>query len=344
MIELPVPKPTTGEVLVAVDSVSLCGTDVHIWEDDYATDLPIIQGHEISGTIVSLGEPADGTGELVDGAGDPLTVGDNVSVSPLRTCGTCWACRHGRANACSCLTVLGCYMDGALAEQIAVAAANVVRVPDGVPLDVAALAEPVSIAMQAVNRGRPEVEEKALVIGCGPVGILATRILVDCGVDVLAVDTVPSRADIAECFGASSTLILDEERGMDLRTRQDELRQWAGDEGPSLVIEATGVPASLQAAVEVVCCAGRVVAVGISDRTVEVSMRTMPTKELDLLGSRNYCGTLSEPLHFLSRHSDLVSTLITHSLSLEDVGRGLELMASPSSGVGKVLVKVAEVA
>lgn len=73
-------------------------------------------------------------------------------------------------------------------------------------------------------------------------------------------------------------------------------------------------------------------------------MRTMPTKELDLLGSRNYCGTLSEPLHFLSRHSDLVSTLITHSLSLEDVGRGLELMASPSSGVGKVLVKVAEVA
>lgn len=309
--DAPEPRPGPGDALVRVHTVTLCGTDLHIWEDDYATELPIVQGHEIAGIV----ETAP--------AGSGFTAGDRVAVSPMRFCGECYACQIGRVNACRSSSCLGCYEDGALAELIAVPVTDLHRVPDGMPTGLAALAEPASIAMQAVLRGRPEKGERALVLGCGPIGLLATLHLTSLGVDVVAADTAPERAAFARRFGAVA--------GADPAELDFE---------PSLVIEATGVPAALTTAVDVVTTAGRVVLVGISDRPVTFSMRTLPVKDLDLLGSRNSRRRMGEALELLDAHPAAAEALVTHRVAFERVAEAFPLLRSRDELVGKVAVEV----
>lgn len=309
--EIPDARSGPGEALVRVHTVTLCGTDLHIWEDDYATELPIVQGHEIAGIV----ETAP--------AGSGFAAGDPVAVSPMRYCGECYACGIGRVNACRSSSCLGCYEDGALAELIAVPVTDLHRIPDGMATGLAPLAEPASIAMQAVLRGRPEKGERALVLGCGPIGLLATLHLTSLGVEVVAADTVPERAAFARRFGAVA--------GIDSSEVSAE---------PSLVIEATGAPAALTTAVDVVATAGRVVLVGISDRPVTLSMRTLPVKDLDLLGSRNSRRRLGEALELLDAHREAAEALVTHRVPFARIAEAFPLLRSRDELVGKVAVEV----
>ncbi|PXY36633.1 alcohol dehydrogenase catalytic domain-containing protein [Prauserella flavalba] len=311
--EVPEPRPGPGEALVRVHTVTLCGTDLHIWEDDYATELPIVQGHEIAGLVESAP------------AGSGFGPGDRVAVSPMRWCGTCYACALGRVNACRSSSCLGCYEDGGLAELIAVPVTDLHRVPDGMPTGLAALAEPASIAMQAVLRGRPEKGECALVLGCGPIGLLATLHLTSLGVDVVAADTAADRSAFARRFGAVETVV-----------------PGAGPvpAEPSLVIEATGSPTAFTTAVETVTTAGRVVLVGISDRPVTLPMRTLPVKDLDLLGSRNSVRRMGEALELLDAHPEAAAALVTHRVPFADIGDAFPLLRSRDRLVGKVAVEV----
>lgn len=299
--DVPAPEPGPGEALVRIQAVTLCGTDLHIWEDDYATELPIVQGHELAGTVESAP------------AGSGFAPGDRVAVSPIRWCGECHACGIGRINACTRSSVLGCYEDGGLAELVAVSTTDLFRVPDAMPTEVAALAEPTSIAMQAVLRGRPEKGERALVLGCGPIGLLATLHLTSLGVEVVATDVNPARAAFAREFGAV----------------EPDGRE------PSLVIEATGAPAAFTTAVETVATAGRVVLVGISDRPVTLSMRTLPVKDLDLLGSRNSLRRIGEALELLAANPGPAAALVTRRVPFAEVGGAF---AHLRTELGKVAV------
>ncbi|MFC4457907.1 alcohol dehydrogenase catalytic domain-containing protein [Pseudonocardia nematodicida] len=304
--EAAAPVPGPGEALVRVHTVTLCGTDLHIWEDDYASELPLVQGHEIAGVV----ETAP--------AGSGFAAGDRVVVSPMRWCGDCHACRIGRINACSSSSCLGVYEDGALADLIAVPATDLHRVPDALPLGLAALAEPASIAMQAVLRGRPEPGERALVLGCGPIGLLATLHLTSLGVAVSCVDVDAGRAEFARGFGA--------------------VHIGADGPEPSLVIEASGSPAAFEAGLDAVATAGRVVLVGISDRPVTLSMRTLPVKDVDLLGSRNSRRRMGEALDLLAAHPEAASALVTHRVPLERLGEAFTLLRDAGGLVGKVAI------
>lgn len=314
--DAPAPGPGPGEALVRVHTVTLCGTDLHIWEDDYATELPIVQGHEISG-VVENAPTASG-----------FAPGDPVVVSPMRACGTCYACGIGRVNACRHSSCLGCYEDGGLAELIAMPVTDLHRVPAGMPLGLASLAEPGSIAMQAVLRGRPEKGERALVLGCGPIGLLATLHLASLGVDVVAADLSPERSAFASRFGATGTVVIDPAEGLRL----------AGE--PSLIIEATGSPAALTSAIDSVTTAGRVVLVGISDQRVDLSMRTLPVKDIDLLGSRNSQRRMGEALDLLDAHLETAAALVTHRLPFDRVAEAFPLLRARDRLVGKVAVEL----
>ncbi len=331
--QAPDPVPGPGEALLRVEHVTLCGTDLHIWEDDYASELPIVQGHEASATVVALGDAAPGGPRCADGR--PLTIGDRVVVSPMVTCGRCHACRVGRSNACRRMSVLGCYEDGLLADLAAVPTYRLHVVPVGLPLELAALAEPVSIALQAVRRGRATAGERVLVLGCGPIGVLATLALADLGAHVHAADTVADRLTTARRMGAEQTHLVCP--GFPDDAQRAALLVPGGD-GPELVIDATGAPSSLVTALDLVATAGRVVQVGISDRTVELSLRTLPVKELDLLGSRNSAGLLGEALDLVDRHRDLVGSLITHRVPLDRLDEAFTMMRDRPAEVGKIAV------
>ncbi|MFJ4843184.1 zinc-binding dehydrogenase [Streptomyces sp. NPDC088746] len=326
--ERPVPVPGPGQALLRIETVTLCGTDLHIWEDDYATELPMVQGHEFCGVIEELPDPHPG-----------LAVGDRVAVSPILACGSCHACSIGRDNACDRMSVYGCYdVEGALTELMAVPVTKLFPVPEALPAHLASLCEPASIAMQAVNRGRPVAGEKALVLGSGPIGLLCTLYLTSLGVEVVAADTVPARCALARGFGAVDTVLIDPAVPFPAPHQTELLTTWTGGHGPSLVFEATGAPASLNNALRTVATAGRVVAVGISDREVTFSMRTLPVKDIDLLGSRNSQELIGEAAELLARHPRQAEALITHRFPFDQVAEAFETMRSATGTVGKVAV------
>ena len=253
--EVAEPVLESGQALVRVHNVTLCGTDLHIWEDDYPTDLPIVQGHEFSGVIEAIGGNTAG-----------LSAGDRVAVSPMTYCGTCRPCMLGRHNVCRNIGCIGCYSDGALVELLSVPADKLCKVPEELTLDLAAMGEPTSIAMQAVNRGRPSAGETALVLGSGPIGLLATLYLTDLGVTVICADTEAERLELARTFGAAETLLVDPAASFPDAVQAARLDELTDGYGPILVIEATGVPSSLENAIRLVASAGRIVQVGISAR------------------------------------------------------------------------------
>ncbi|WAP60251.1 zinc-dependent alcohol dehydrogenase [Streptomyces sp. S465] len=326
--ERPVPVPAPDQALVRVETVTLCGTDLHIWEDDYATELPMVQGHEFCGVIEELPAPHPG-----------LAVGDRVAVSPILACGSCHACSIGRTNACDRMSVYGCYdVPGALTELMAIPVAKLFPAPKALPARLASLCEPTSIAMQAVNRARPVAGEQALVLGSGPIGLLCTLYLTSLGVEVVAADTVPERCAFAREFGAVDTVLIDTAAPFPEPHQAELLTTWTGGHGPSLVFEATGVPSSLNNALRAVATAGRVVAVGISDREVTFSMRTVPVKDIDLIGSRNSQELIGEAAELLSRHTRQAASLITHRFPFDQAGAAFETMRSRTELVGKVAI------
>ncbi|MEW1979407.1 alcohol dehydrogenase catalytic domain-containing protein [Citricoccus sp. NPDC079358] len=328
---VPAPVPAPGTAVIRMASVTLCGTDAHIWDDDYATELPIIQGHEAAGTILAL-DAADTTG-----AAGGWAVGDRVAISPMFYCGTCHACSIGRVNACRHMSVYGCYEDGSLVTEQAVPLEKLYRVPESVSLDLAPMSEPISIAMQAVNRGRATAGEKVLVSGAGPIGLLATVYLKDLGCDVTVSDMNPDRLELARAMGADRTLTVGREE-FPTPAQKAELDELTDGDGPSLVIDATGAPSSVATGVDLVATAGRVVCVGISDQELRLTLRTLPVKEIDLLGSRNSQNLSGEALDLLDRHQDTIGRLLTHRFAFEDLDAAFETLVDPSAGVGKIAI------
>lgn len=325
--DIPAPTAGPGQALVRVHHATLCGTDLHIFEDDYTTQLPLIQGHELSAVVESLGE---GVGTLA--------VGDRVAIDPLSSCGECAACLQGRGNVCPHLAVLGCYGDGGFVEFLAVDAERLHLVPDELPLELAAVAEPTAISLEAVTRGRATAGETALVLGAGPIGLLATLAMRDLGLTVIAADTVPDRLDLARDFGAQHTLLIDPTRPFPADELQALLDRAGSPDGPPLVIEATGVPSSLTNALHAVAPAGRVVQVGISTRPTDFPLHLLAFKEVDLLGSRNSQGLIPQALELIGRHQGTVRSLLTHRFGLENLAEAFAALRSPQEKVGKILI------
>lgn len=327
--EVAEPVLEQGRALVRIHHVTLCGTDLHIWEDDYPAELPVVQGHEFSGVVEAIGHNAAG-----------IRTGDRVAVSPMTYCGTCRPCLQGRFNVCRNISCIGCYSDGALVEVLSVPVDKLCPVPEGLALELAAMAEPASIAMQAVNRGRPAAGETALVLGSGPIGLLATLYLTDLGVDVVCADTEADRLELARAFGAADTLLVDPAACFPDAEQAARLGRLTEGYGPGLVLEATGAPSSLENAIRLVASAGRIVQVGISARSATVSMKDIPFKELDLLGSRNSLNLIPDGLALLARHPDQARALMTHRFGFADLQQAYELMRSRTEKVGKILIEM----
>ncbi len=305
MRDVPEPTPGPDEALLRVEAVGICGSDLHFYLGDnpYST-YPQTQGHEICGVIEGFGGPYTG----------PLKVGQRVCVEPLRPCGTCYPCRHGRPNCCTRLQVLGIHIPGGLAERYAVRTANLYAAGD-LDRELTALVEPVSIGLHAVTRGQVGADDTVVVFGAGPIGQAVLLAAADRGARVLVVDA--SREDTAAAIA-----------------------DWTDGDGAAVVFEATGVPAVVRLAVDVVAASGRIVIVGISTQDVAIPMIAFTRKELNVLGSRNNVGVFGEAVELVRRNRGRARALITHRYPLERVPEAIEFALEHPTEAEKVMILV----
>ena len=322
--------PGPGEVLVAPEAVGLCGSDFHYFLgdigtiDDPSTLYPRVQGHEAAGIVLEVG----------NGCAPEVAPGTRVALWPVSSCGRCSACRIGRGNACANIRLIGVHEDGALQERLLVPAAQVFPVGDQDPA-LAALIEPVSIAVRAVVRGRVAPGERVVVLGAGPIGQALALAASDIGASVLLVDRVASRLARGEAMGAEVLEVgADDELGA-------AVREWAGADGPEVVVEATGVPALVQLAVELVSHAGRVVVVGLSADHAPVRVGDLPLKEIDVLGV-SCCGAdeFAAAVDLVGRRRDVAAGLVTHEFPLEQAPAAIAYAIAHPAEVMKAVVRV----
>jgi threonine dehydrogenase-like Zn-dependent dehydrogenase len=327
VLDLPEPRPPgPGEVIVRPDAVGICGSDYHffagelqIFED---SPYPRIQGHEVSATVDQVGP----------GASDRLEPGRRVAILPISSCGRCYACRVGRANVCDNFSLVGIHTDGGLQEMLRLPESQVFPIASDEPA-IAALSEPFSIAVRTVHRAGVADGEGVVVLGAGPIGQAVHMLATDRGASTLLVDRIQSRLDLGAETGADTLIWTDRDAVV------DACREWAGGEGPPLVIDATGVSDPIRAAVDMVSSAGRVVVVGMSGEEVPLRVGSFTEKEIDMVGV-SCCGPaeFAEAVGFVEDHGPQLEPLISRRFPLDRAPEALVYAMENPAEVMKVVI------
>jgi 2-desacetyl-2-hydroxyethyl bacteriochlorophyllide A dehydrogenase len=329
LAEIAEPAPADDQAVVEVRYVGVCGTDLHAYKGSHPfVTYPRVLGHEISGVL--LAGPRDAA-LLSDG----IKAGDPVIVEPYINCRACHMCRAGRGNACLELKVLGVHIDGAMTERVAVRADKVHRIPDGLSLRDAALAEPLGIGFHAVRRGKIRPGQTVFVIGSGTIGRSVLAGAKQAGAQVAISELIEARIEAARRVGVD--LALD---AKDAARMQRELLRWTDEKGPDVVVEAVGLPETIQQAIDVARPGGVVVLVGMSNLPVPLVTRPIMAKELNVYASRNSTGVLAELLGALAAGQIKAEPFVSHEIGLADAPGVIPDMCDNPQRYLKVLVRV----
>ncbi len=294
-----------NDLQIKVELSGICGTDVHMNNGGMELDFPVIPGHEFAGIIDTIGDDV-----TTDSKGEPIDVGDAITVVPGIVCGDCWYCNNvpTRPTTCQNRDVYGFrstneppYAHGGFSQHVIVEdGATFYRLPDSMPVELGALAEPLSVATHAFERayqpGVPYAREgfgigKTIAIqGAGPVGLLVMSAAQAAGAGtIIAIDAIDERLALATEFGATDTINLEEHQDLPaLKTAVNERTN--GNVGPDVVIEAAGVPVAFQQGIELVRDGGTLVEVGhyADAGTTEINPTRIVQKDINLFGSLAY--------------------------------------------------------
>ncbi len=268
--EVPVPEPAGGEVLIEVAECGICGSDLHLVLERYARPGAIL-GHEWSGTVVSPDRSGRGWAE-----------GDRVVFSPTPGCGTCRPCRRGRPSVCRQRPPSDMRdMRGAFAQYVAVSSDNLARIPDGLATRPAALAEPTAIALHAVELSGVRPDDRVLVTGAGPVGLLIIGVLVARGVgDITVSEPVELKRRRAVEVGAVRAVSPDE--------LEPPAMGGIASGAFGVAFECSGRADAGEAALGQLDAAGVLVFVGTGAQPTRVNHNRMIVLELEAIGAYNY--------------------------------------------------------
>jgi (R,R)-butanediol dehydrogenase/meso-butanediol dehydrogenase/diacetyl reductase len=318
----PLPVPGPGEALLRVRRAGICGTDLHIFQGhlDHRVPKDGVIGHEIFAEVVSA--PA-GTG---------FSEADRVVIEPLIFCGTCRACRMGATYLCYHLKVMGVDAPGGMQEYWAVPAARLLKVPDVLSDDHAALIEPLAIATHDVGRAQVKSGDSVVVFGGGPIGCLIALVCRHRGARVKVVEINAYRIAMLESLGLET-----------LAAGHDVLRavnDWTGGEGADVAFEVTGHPAAVRLVTDVVRVWGTVNIIAIHAEPVPVHLYPIFARELTVLGSRLYTrAAWEEAIRLASTGAIAVGSLVTRRIPLEDLQQGMEELLAGGPAM-KVLVQL----
>jgi (R,R)-butanediol dehydrogenase / meso-butanediol dehydrogenase / diacetyl reductase len=330
----PVPRPGTGEVLLRVGAVGLCGTDAA----EYAHGPrmmpitaahpvtrhhgPMVIGHEFSGEVVDVG----------DGVAPDLR-GRLVASCGAMSCGRCWQCRRGATNRCVRYAAVGLHRDGAAAGFVAVPVTSCLPADElGLGPDAAALAQPMSIAVHASRRGRVAAGERVLLLGAGGIGAFLTYTLARAGAELAVVDPDPERRGLALRLGARAAL--------DAAGASEAAAEALGGP-PHAVFEASGTGAGLESALATMPPGCRLVLVGLQERPTQLDLRRLTLTELELIGTNamTWEPDFAAALRLVASRAEGWSDVAPTAWPLDElVSAGLDRLAAGNPPAVKVLV------
>ncbi|MBI0297284.1 L-idonate 5-dehydrogenase [Streptomyces sp. PRKS01-29] len=287
--ELPEPEPAPGQALVAIRYGGICGSDLHYHRHggvgDFRLREPMVLGHEVVGTVVAYGEGATGP-----------AVGTPVAVHPATPCEVCPECADGRANVCRDTRYLGSaarfpHVQGGFASRIAVPAAQLRALPDGLDPRRAALAEPLAVALHAVRRAGAVKGRHVLVTGAGPIGCLTIAAARAAGAaTITATDLLPRALEFAAAAGATSCV----------RADDPDDPHWPS-EGVDVAIEASGVAAGLDTCLRRVRRGGVVVQLGmLPPGQSPFAGNVLVSREIELRGALRFHTEFDDALRLLA--------------------------------------------
>ena len=327
----PIPTPKADEVLVKLEYVGICGSDMHYYETgaigDYVVEPPFVLGHEPGGTVVEVGSNVK-----------HLKVGDRVALEPGKTCGRCEFCRQGKYNLCPDVVFFATPpVDGVFQEYAAHEAALCFKLPDNVSTLEGALIEPLAVGFHAANQGGAHAGQTAVVMGAGCIGLVSMMALKAQGVSrVYVVDVMAKRLEKALELGADGVINGKEEDAV------EAVRRLTGGAGCDLVIETAGTEITTRQAIHMTKKGAVIVLVGYSksgEMTLPMSLAL--DKELTFKTVFRYRHIYPMAIDAVAAGRVNLKGIVTDIFDFEDIQNAMDRSAADKANIVKAVVRIA---
>ena len=305
------PVCAPSEVIVQVSLAGICGTDLHIYRNEYMSSFPLIPGHEFGGVVAEVGRRVH-----------DLRRGDRVAVDPNLYCNSCDFCRDQQNNHCLNWQGVGITRPGGFAEYVAVPARACYRLPEGLSDSQAAFIEPLSCVVHALNRLRVRPGDDVLIFGSGPLGLVLLQALRHSGAArVVVVGRRPERLALAQQFGAAEAILAGPGQAGALRD--------LAPRGFAIVIDATGAPAVIEQALDYLKPRGQYLVFGVAPMQATITLRPYDIFRNDwtIVGSFALCYTFQPAIAWLLNGVIDIGPLVSHTLPLADFPDALGMFA-----------------
>ena len=305
------PQPAAGQVKIRVRAAGICGTDWHIYQDEFKTQPPVVMGHEVAGEVAAVG---DGVAGRFPGVQPGARV---TTETYFATCGECRYCRDGRENLCLNRRSIGSAVHGGFTQYVVVPAQNVHPLPDNVDFEAGALTEPLACVVHGVLDARAvQPGDVAVIAGPGAIGLLTLQVAKAAGatVVVLGTDVDEQRLQLARDLGADHTLNVQRD---DAAALVAEL----SDEGlgADVVLECSGAGPAAQQLLELVRRGGRYVQIGLFGKPIAWDLDQVCYKELTVTGSNaSVPSAWRRALRLLADGTVQTKPLITHRFAITE--------------------------
>jgi L-iditol 2-dehydrogenase len=327
LMEMEIDDPGPGEVQVRVETVGVCGSDMHAYTEGAvggnANVYPMLLGHEPAGRIVKTGAGVPG-----------LAAGDRGALEPAHYCYHCEFCLSGHHNVCANIRFLSTPgHPGFFRELVNLPVANFLPIPGAMSYGEAALAEPLAVAIHSLRLASIGPGETVAVIGAGPIGLLTIAALraTQAG-RIWAVDPLVHRRELARGIGADVALEPD--------GAVEEILRVTGQRGVDCAIDCAAGEETTSQAAQITRNAGRVVLTGIhTSQFAQVDASAMRRKELTLFNVRRSNHETKEALELLGEHAAWFAPLLTHTREIERIDEAFEIASQYRDGVGKMIVR-----
>lgn len=326
-VEVEKPEPKSGEALIRIVTAGICGSDIGAFRGTNGlVSYPRIIGHELAGVVEAI----------PDTNKNGIRVGDRVVIDPYIYCGDCYPCRIGRTNCCRDLRVLGVHVDGGMAEYFTHPADLLVKIPDTMTWEEAAMAEPLTISLHGIHRGSCKAGEYCAIIGAGPIGLVAGMVAQAYGAHAILLDLVDERLEFAKSVGIEYVINSGKEDAV------ERIAEITNGEMAQQVMECSGANPAIRSTLDYVSNAGRITLTGWPKKETSLPTDMITKKEVDIRGARTSAGEFEEALELIHSKRVDMNRILTKVITMDEAPETIIDIEKNPGNYMKVVVRVSD--